>query len=176
MLILIADNINIIPLTDILKFKLHTPTTLIFWIFLSSTHTTLVFENFFFSGHKCVFTAYTSVLEFNLSVEKYPSAQNLIYFHVTLMRNHDNIHFLFCTKPCFLKHLFICLWLCWVSLLHGLFSSCRRVEAPLWFWCAGFLLQRLLLSHSMSSRVLRLQYWWHVAQYLQLPGSKAQAQ
>ena len=81
--------------------------TLIFWIFLSSTHTTLVFEKIFFSGHKCVFIAYNSVLEFNLSLEKYPSAQNLIYFHVTLMRNHDNIHFLFCIKSQFLAA-----WLC----------------------------------------------------------------
>ena len=66
-----------------------------------------MFEKLFFSGHKCVFIAYNSVLEFNLSVEKYPSAQNLNYFHVTLMRNHDNIHLLFC-----IKSQFPAAWLC----------------------------------------------------------------
>ena len=39
------------------------------------------------------------------------SAKNVIYFHVILLWNHDNIHFLFCTKSCFLKHLFIYLFI-----------------------------------------------------------------
>ena len=34
--------------------------------------------------------------------------------------------------------LFICFQLCWVFVLHGLFSPVAMSEGTLWLWCSGF--------------------------------------